>query len=91
MELDGEKYYFNQNGYLVKNQNILFDGIMYNADQNGKLTLIDTSKKNGWLQTEENWYYYQNGTMVKNSFCKINNKDYYFDEDGKMQTGIFWV
>lgn len=91
LELDGEKYYFNQNGYLVKNQNILFDGIMYNADQNGKLTLIDTSKKNGWLQTEKNWYYYQNGTMVKNSFCKINNKDYYFDEDGKMQTGIFWV
>ena len=28
LELDGEKYYFNQNGYLVKNQNILFDGIM---------------------------------------------------------------
>lgn len=91
LELDGEKYYFNQEGYLVKNQNILFEGIMYNADQNGKLTLIDTSKKNGWLQTEKNWYYYQNGIMVKNSFCKINNKDYYFDEDGKMQTGIFWV
>lgn len=90
-EVNGAKYYFDQNGYMVKNQYILVDGLLYNADQNGKLTVIDTSKKNGWQQTGTEWYYYQNGVMVKNSFCKINGKDYYFGEDGKMQTGIFWV
>lgn len=48
LEEDGNSYYFNTNGYLVRNGNVLIDDVLYYADEDGVLTVVDDADLNGW-------------------------------------------
>lgn len=91
LEEDDELYYFNNQGILVKNQEIVIADVNYKADEKGVLSVVDTKDKTGWVQSGEEWYYYKDGKILKNTFEDINGIKYYFDYDGKMVTGSFWV
>ena len=82
--------YFNGDGRLIKNTEIIIEGKRYKADENGILTLVDTSKENGWRLAGNNWYYYENGALIKDSFKEIKGVRYHFEKDGKMSTGAFY-
>ena len=90
LEEDGKLYYFNGDGLQIKNTEIIIEGKRYKADENGILTLVDTSKENGWRLAGNNWYYYENGALIKDSFKEINGVRYHFEKDGKMSTGAFY-
>lgn len=82
--------YFNGDGRLIKNTEIIIEGKRYKADENGILMLVDTSKENGWRLAGNNWYYYENGALIKDSFKEINGVRYHFEKDGRMSTGAFY-
>ena len=89
---DGDTlYYFDDQGILVKNQEIVIDDVNYKADENGALSVVDTKGKTGWVQSGEVWYYYKDGKILKDTFEDINGIKYHFDYDGEMSTGTFWV
>ena len=72
LEQDGASYYFNEYGYLVVNQAVVIDGVLYQADEKGVLTVKDTASKTGWEQAGEKWYYYKDGKALSNTFEVIN-------------------
>lgn len=87
--IDENLYYFDENGYLVTDNQVMIGNQLYKADENGVLSLIDTGKDTRWVLGNGNWYYLEDGVPVKNSFREINGSKYYFDGTGKMQTGLF--
>ena len=91
LEENGALYYFDNNGKLVVNQEVLIGDVLYKADENGVLTVQDTAGKNGWVKSGDNWYYYKDGEALKDTFEDINGAQYYFYFDGTMATGIFGV
>lgn len=91
LEQDGASYYFNEYGYLVVNQAVVIDGVLYQADEKGVLTVKDTASKTGWEQAGEKWYYYKDGKALSNTFEVINGVQYHFGFNGTMDTGKFFV
>lgn len=91
LEQAGASYYFNEYGYLVVNQAVVIDGVLYQADEKGVLTVKDTASKTGWEQAGEKWYYYKDGKALSNTFEVINGVQYHFGFNGTMDTGKFFV
>ena len=82
-EIAGVKYHFS-NGANMTVLDIVYDnGIYYEADASGHLTLISN---NEWILIGNDYYYTENGTIVKSSMRKINGVYYVFDASGKMGT-----
>lgn len=83
-DINGKKYYFSN--YIMKMSTVFVNGgKLYQADSNGYVTDVDTSKKNNvWGKYESQWYYFKNGKIVTSTFETINNKKYYFSENGAM-------
>ena len=84
-------YYFDNYGLLVKNKEVIVDGVLYKADENGALTVVDATGRNGWSQSGDDWYYYKDGKALKDTFEEIKGVQYYFWPDGTMATGRFMV
>ena len=74
LEQAGASYYFNEYGYLVVDQAVVIDGVLYQADEKGVLTVKDTASKTGWEQAGEKWYYYKDGKALSNTFEVSNYK-----------------
>ena len=91
LEQAGASYYFNEYGYLVVDQAVVIDGVLYQADEKGVLTVKDTASKTGWEQAGEKWYYYKDGKALSNTFEVINGVQYHFGFDGTMDTGKFFA
>lgn len=91
LEEDGNSYYFNTNGYLVRNGNVLIDDVLYYADEDGVLTVVDDADLNGWQMINGAWYYFEDGSYVCDEIKNIDGKDYYFDWNGELQTGTIWT
>lgn len=81
-ELNGQTYYFNENGVMktgwIKELDGDGDAIWMYADQSGYLF------KEGWKKINNIWYYFSDYGMVKNSWV---GNDYYVDENGYMVKG----
>ena len=81
-ELNGQTYYFNENGVMKTGWIKELDGdgnaIWMYADQSGYLF------KEGWKKINNIWYYFSDYDMVKNSWVENN---YYVDENGYMVKG----
>lgn len=74
-EIDGDKYYFDMNGYMVTDSSI--DGRYVGKD--GKM------KKNYWIEKNNKIYYLGEDGMYKhNEECEIDGKTYMFDSDGSL-------
>ncbi len=83
-DINGKKYYFS-NHIMTMSTDFVNGGKLYQADSNGYVTDVDTSKKNNvWGKYEDEWYYFKNGKIVTSTFETINNKKYYFSENGAM-------
>ena len=81
--IDGDNYYYDDDGKKVKNSEYKIEGNMYYFDKSGKMTSgfqnIGGTKK----------FFDENGKM-QYGWQRINNKRYYFDkESGAMKKG--WV
>ncbi|MCQ4690832.1 hypothetical protein NE575_16355 [Clostridium sp. SL.3.18] len=89
--LDDKQYYFDQEGFLFVHGKVQYEGVLYNADENGVLTVVETSGLQGWLKAGGFWYYYENGEAVKQQLREIGGVEYYFGYDGTMATGPIWI
>lgn len=73
-EINGDKYYFDGNGYLLTNQWINDE---YLVDENGKLYT------NYWYEENGKTYYLgPDGKYYKDDVYKIDGKEYLFDNKG---------
>ncbi len=95
LEEAGKKYYIDIYGELAKNREIAVEGVIYYADENGVLTVKDTTAlKSKWFYSEQakKWYWLdENGKAVENKLLTIGGKQYYFNFEGEMQTGTFYA
>ncbi len=83
-KIDGEKYYFDENGNMVKAE--YRNG--YWLDRNGKKT---GRAKHTWKKEGGSWKYVDTkGTCLKNRWQKIDGKWYFFDQEGNMAANA-WV
>lgn len=48
LSFDGKDYYFYSDGTLMINSSILYDGILYFADENGVLSVASGAGNDGW-------------------------------------------
>ena len=78
-EIDGEWYYFNEDGRTVSGWNSI-DEKRYYFDMKG---IVQT----GWKQIENNRYYMNSSGEMQTGWQYIGGKWYYMDDFGKMQTG----
>lgn len=94
--LNGDDYFFNQEGMLAKNRWI---GSYY-VNQEGKWVLGSwkvkdgkdyfvepdgTIKKNAWKKDGSSWYYLgPDGFTIRGRWMNINGADYYFEANGVM-------
>ena len=78
-EIDGEWYYFNEDGRTVSGWNSI-DEKRYYFDMKG---IVQT----GWKQIENNRYYMNSSGEMQTGWQYIGGKWYYMDDSGKMQTG----
>ena len=82
------KYYF-RNSVMQTSLEFINDGKVYRANQNGFVTMVDTSSKTGWAEYEHSTYYFSNGQIVRNQIISVDGNKYYFDADGKKSNGSF--
>ena len=79
-EIDGDKYYFDGNGYLVVDQWVNDE---YFVDENGKM------KTNYWKEENDKTYYLgEDGKYYKKGKYNINGKEYMFNDKGELLKGI---
>lgn len=98
VEIDGVKYYFDENGYMVINNWYKSnDGFEYFIDENSNI-LIDTITSdgscvdidgkrvvNGLVKSNNGTFkYFSNGEYAKDKAVTIDTNNYYFDENGNM-------
>ena len=78
-EIDGKKYYFDQNGIRTDEYKVESD-----------ISAADT-KVNTWYQNDAGYTYYydENGNYLKNCFYKIDGKKYHFNNSGWLEIGPF--
>lgn len=104
VEIDGQQYHFDSDGYLDINKWVLGnDSRWYFVNGNGvmvtgwnyindKWYYMDASGAmyTGWMQRGDKWYYLNpdNGQM-KTGWAKVGESWYYLDKEGVMQKG--WI
>lgn len=88
-EVDGALYYADGQGNRLESDSILYNGILYEADENGVLTEVK-DVTDGWRIVSGSWYYYESGAPVKSEMRNIDGADYYFDYNGRMAIGYFY-
>ena len=70
------KYYYDSNGMMVKNQTIEINGEKYHFDSHGKMVT-------GMVEENGNKYlFYEDGTMIHDKSILIEGKNYYYDSEG---------
>lgn len=98
LTVDGQKYYFNKKGHMVKNVFVEIDGKRYYFGSNGRMVTGLISKwgntyfanANGELQVDamvevdgDTYYFDQDGIMVKKEFITKGGQTFYFSANGK--------
>ena len=81
--ISGTWYYFNDKGYLVKNDWVKRDGHTYRANANGAMN----TTKNNWLLIDGHYYRFDgNSRRIESRWMRINSTWYWLKADGKMAT-----
>lgn len=82
-EIDGKRYYFDKDGYLVKGKfYVEAEDAYYYADKKG---VIQT----GIIQTKKVFYIADETGKLQTGFMEYEGKRYYFGTDAKLVTGWF--
>lgn len=89
LKIEGEYYFFNEEGYIEKNCYI--QGYWLNEE--GKWVKAYSGGK--WYKDSTGWWYQDNGWYPVNSWQKIDGNYYHFDERGYMEascyTDGYWI
>lgn len=86
-EIQGETYYFDENGVMRTSEMPVVNGKKYYIQSNG-------IARKGWLQLSSQWRLYCNpadGGAVVTGLYDIEGKTYYFDENGVMRRSCMLV
>lgn len=86
--VDGNNYYADEYGWILIDQDFVYQNVFYHADEDGILTEKETSQ-NGWQFIGGYYYYMDDGVIVTNEIRTIDGKRYYFNDYGRMETGAF--
>ena len=78
--IDGEQFYFRENGALCTGWETI-DSHVYYLGTDGRLTT-------GWLNLDGERYYLGADGVLYTGWQDIDDQRYYFEDDGKMTTGI---
>lgn len=81
-EIDEIKYYFAEDGHMIKGWYKDSYGDYYLAYKNGHVV-------NGWYLENGKYYYINEYSRMVTGYYTINEKRYYFNQDGQLQTGWF--
>ena len=82
-----KKYYIGQDGLLMKDRELLYQGILYRADAEGVLV-----PQSGWQTVDGRKYYARaDGAVVRNARIEEQGKQYYLDEEGQIVTSGFYT
>ena len=84
-QIDGQTYFFDNNGYMVTGWKTVGDYIYYFDASGARLT--------GWQQLGGSWYYLNPSTGGGRhiGWLNLDGKRYYMDSNGIMQTGVFFL
>lgn len=82
--VDGDTYYYNGKGKLVKNKFVTINNRTYYFGSDGKLL-----KKQAFVVDEKTYYATRGGAIAKNKIVTVDGKKRYFNSSGVMTTG--WV
>ena len=97
--IDGERYYFNENGQLAVNRedkeyiSISFvdgygiDRYLVSYDKDGKVKETKLIKPNQWIEFAGGKYYFNKNYDAYSGWQEIDGKMYFFDENSKVHTG----
>ena len=97
--IDGERYYFNENGQLAVNKedkeyiSISFvdgygiDRYLVSYDKDGKVKETKLIKPNQWIEFAGGKYYFNKNYDAYSGWQEIDGKMYFFDENSKVHTG----
>ena len=100
VDIEGSRYYFNENGIMQTGWQII-DNVKYyfyesgqmatsteidgwSIDSNGIATKIEVVL-NGWQKIDGDWYYYVNN-VKQTGWLTLGNDKYYLKADGKMMS-----
>lgn len=86
-DIDGQRYYFDEDGYLVKGKFHVTEGdteSYYYADKNGVIQV-------GVIRTKKVLYITDENGKILTGFVEIEGNKYYFDEKAKLVTGWFKI
>ena len=85
IEIDSEKYYFNEDGWMYSGEIILDGSIYYFDESTGKMQY-------GWIEKGEDRYYYDEaGRKIIDTEYTIDGFDYLFDEAGAEYIGTITI
>ena len=84
LTLDGDTYYFDENGIMQNDTELVEDGVYYYFGSDGKLECKFDIASDGWKSNDNSWYYVKNGQILKSQWLSINGFTYYLGETGKM-------
>lgn len=77
----GKWYYLDEYGYMVSNQFMELDDVIYLFGGSGAMAT-------GWAEYKDEWYYFDSeGALQKDGWFYINGRWYYLKESGAMETG----
>ncbi|PWM79957.1 MAG: hypothetical protein DBY41_07135 [Clostridium sp.] len=79
-DIDGARYYFDENGHIAQNKWQTIDDVLYYFTNDGSLA-------HGWTLINGKWYYFDDNYQRVIGFYKINNDTYYFDASGVKMIG----
>ena len=87
IDTEAGKNFVDENGQVVKDDWIIFEGRYFYADANGSIRT-----KAGWISVEDNWYYVEAGGAVRtDSVIWSGGTVYYVGKDGALTGGVHEV
>lgn len=87
MDIDGQRYFFDEDGYLIKGKFQVTEGdteAYYYADENGVVQI-------GVIQTKKDLYLTDENGKILTGFVEIEGERYHFNDNAEMVTGWFKV
>ena len=92
LDVDGNHYYFDEDGIQLKSGNFMIDDRSYKFDAKGICTNYDYQYDEGWNEINGDWYYIASDGRYYIGWHKINNVWYYFFYSGSMmENGRYYI
>lgn len=82
LKTDGNKYYYYDNGVLMKNKDTVLNGKFYTLGSDGSANVA----KNKWVNVNGVKYYANENGYTQIGLKKIGNTTYYFENNGKLSS-----